>query len=226
MLVLLDTAKIDLIEKANDILPLDGVTTNPSIIVKERMDFIKVLKGIRRVIGVDKMLHVQVISKKAEEIVEEAIYLNEVIGGNLYIKVPVIPQGFKAMKVMKQKGLKITATAVFTSQQAVIAAKSGADFVAPYVNRLDNISANGVNVVAEIAKIYAAYSFHTKILAASFKNVQQIHDTCLAGAAGVTVSYDLANILINHPLTQESVESFIQDWEGFYGKGKLTNNVK
>ncbi len=226
MLILLDTAKIDLIEKANEILPLDGVTTNPSLIVKEKTAFITLLQEIRRIIGTEKMLHVQVISKKAEEIVEEAMYLNKVIGGNLYIKVPVIPQGIKAMKIIKEKGLKITATAIFTPQQAVLAAKAGADFVAPYVNRLDNISANGINVVAEIAKIYNMFSIKTKILAASFKNIQQVHDACLAGAHGVTVPYDLANLLVHHPLTEESVEKFISDWEDFYGKGKLTKDMK
>ncbi|WP_028991641.1 transaldolase family protein [Thermoanaerobacter thermocopriae] len=220
MLLLMDTANIKEIKQSIEMYPIDGVTTNPSIIAKEKRDFIELLKEIRDIIGYDKMLHVQVISQKADEIVEEAKYINKEIGGNLYIKIPVIPEGIKAIKMLNGE-IKTTATAVFTPQQALIAAKSGADFVAPYVNRLDNISANGIKVVSDIVKLINIYNFNTKVIAASFKNVEQIHGVCMAGAHAITVNYDMINQMIFHPMTDWSVSQFVKDWENFYGNKKI-----
>ncbi|EPY6471461.1 fructose-6-phosphate aldolase [Clostridium sporogenes] len=225
MLILLDTANIDSIKHINDIYPLDGVTTNPTIISKEKKDFICILKEIRDIIGKEKMLHVQVIGSKAEEMIEEAIYLNEKIGGNLYVKIPVTEQGIKAMKELSKKGYKITATAIFTSQQALMAAKAGAEFVAPYVNRIDNLMADGIKVVSDIVSIFEIYNINSKVLAASFKNTEQIHNACLKGAHSVTVNEDLIKQLIYHPFTDLSVDNFIRDWEMQYGKNTKTNEV-
>ncbi len=225
MLILLDTANIDSIKHINDIYPLDGVTTNPTIISKEKKDFLDILKEIRSVIGKEKMLHVQVVGSKAEDMIDEAIYLNEKIGGNLYIKVPVTEQGIKAMKELSKKGYKITATAIFTAQQALMAAKAGAEFVAPYVNRIDNLMADGIKVVSDIVSIFKIYNINTKVLAASFKNTEQIHNSCLKGAHSVTVNESLIKQLIYHPSTDLSVENFINDWEMQYGKDVKTNEV-
>lgn len=226
MLYLLDTANLDQIKRAFDLYPMSGVTTNPTIISKEKRSFLDILKEIREIIGEDKMLHVQAVSKNADEIVKEAEYITNTIGGNIYIKVPVIPEGIKAMKILKSKGIKITATAIFTADQALMAAVAGADFVAPYVNRIDNISGNGVNVVKEIVELFKIYNLNTKVLAASFKNVQQVHEVALAGGQSVTVNADIMDGLLSHPLTDWSVDQFVSDWEGVYGKGKLTYEVK
>ncbi|QAT39230.1 fructose-6-phosphate aldolase [Clostridium sp. JN-9] len=226
MLYLLDTANLDQIKRAFDLYPMSGVTTNPTIISKEKRSFLDILNQIREIIGQDKMLHVQAVSKNADEIVKEAEYITNTIGGNIYIKVPVIPEGIKAMKILKSKGIKITATAVFTADQALMAAVAGADFVAPYVNRIDNISGNGVNVVKEIVELFKIYNLNTKVLAASFKNVQQVHEVALAGGHSVTVNADIMDGLLSHPLTDWSVDKFVSDWEGVYGKGKLTYEVK
>ena len=225
MLILLDTANIDSIKHINDIYPLDGVTTNPTIISKEKKDFICILKEIRDIIGKEKMLHVQVVASKAEEMIEEAIYLNEKIGGNLYVKIPVTEQGIEAMKKLSKKGYKITATAIFTAQQALMAAKAGAEFVAPYVNRIDNLMADGIKVVSDIVSIFEIYNINSKVLAASFKNTEQIHNACLKGAHSVTVNEDLIKQLIYHPSTDLSVDNFIKDWEMQYGKNTKTNEV-
>ncbi|AVQ38277.1 fructose-6-phosphate aldolase [Clostridium sporogenes] len=225
MLIFLDTANIDSIKHINDIYPLDGVTTNPTIISKEKKDFICILKEIRNIIGKEKMLHVQVVGSKTEEMIEEAIYLNEKIGGNLYIKIPVTEQGIKAMKELSKKGYKITATAIFTAQQALMAAKAGAEFVAPYVNRIDNLMADGIKVVSDIVSIFEIYNINSKVLAASFKNTEQIHNACLKGAHSVTVNEDLIKQLIYHPSTDLSVDNFIKDWEMQYGKNTKTNEV-
>jgi fructose-6-phosphate aldolase 2 len=223
---LLDTADLDSIKRAYDIFPMSGVTTNPTIISKEKKDFIKILKDIRNVIGEDSMLHVQVLGTTAEQMVKEAEYLNECIGGNLYIKVPVLKEGIKAMKILKEKNIKITATAILTPQQALIAALAGAEYVAPYVNRIDNISGDGVGVVADIVGLFENYSIDAKVLAASFKNVNQVHSIALCGSQSATVNLEVMEKLIEHPLTDWSVDQFISDWESVYGEGKTTLDVK
>ncbi|MCT4605445.1 MAG: fructose-6-phosphate aldolase [Marinisporobacter sp.] len=226
MLYLLDTANLEAIKKAYNFYPMDGVTTNPTIISKEKRDFLEILKNIREIIGVESMLHVQAVSTNAEKMVEEALYLNKVIGGNLYIKIPVTKEGIKAMKILQSKGIKITATAIFTAQQALMAAMAGAEFVAPYVNRIDNISGNGVGVVDEIVQLFELYGLDAKVLAASFKNVQQVHCVSLTGAQSVTVNPEIMDKILEHPLTDWSVDQFITDWESVYGVEKTTLDVK
>ncbi|MGN2371219.1 fructose-6-phosphate aldolase [Clostridium cagae] len=218
MIYILDTANLQEIKRAYEFYPMEGVTTNPSIISKEKGDFIKILKNIREIIGNDSMLHAQVLSLKAEDMIEEAKYIAEQVGGNIYIKIPVTPNGIKAIKILSKEGYKITATAIFTAQQALIAAKAGAYFVAPYVNRIDNISGNGVEVVGEIIELLEFNNLNTKVLAASFKNVQQVNDVALRGCQSVTVGSDIMDKLIEHPLTELSVKQFINDWENVYNK--------
>ncbi|MGN2339070.1 fructose-6-phosphate aldolase [Clostridium cagae] len=218
MIYILDTANLQEIKRAYEFYPMEGVTTNPSIISKEKGDFIKILKNIREIIGNDSMLHAQVLSLKAEDMIEEAKYIAEQVGGNIYIKIPVTPDGIKAIKILSKEGYKITATAIFTAQQALIAAKAGAYFVAPYVNRIDNISGNGVEVVGEIIELLEFNNLNTKVLAASFKNVQQVNDVALRGCQSVTVGSDIMDKLIEHPLTELSIKQFINDWENVYNK--------
>ncbi|GAA0180224.1 fructose-6-phosphate aldolase [Clostridium sediminicola] len=226
MQYLLDTADLESIKRAYDIFPMSGVTTNPTIISKEKKEFLQILKDIRNIIGEDSMLHAQVLGTKAEQMVEEAEYLNECIGGNLYVKIPVIPEGIKAMKILKSKNMKITATAVITPQQALIAAIAGAEYVAPYINRIDNISGNGVKVVSEIVELFKIHSIDAKVLAASFKNVQQVHSIALCGSQSATINPEIMEKLLDHPLTDWSVNQFISDWESVYGKGKTTLEAK
>lgn len=226
MIYMLDTANLNAIRKAFDIYPITGVTTNPTIISKENRDFIGLLKEIREIIGEDTMLHAQVIGKSAEDMIKEAKYLNETIGGNFYVKIPVTKEGIKAIRVLSREGINITATAIFTAQQALMAAVSGAKFVAPYVNRIDNISGNGVEVVKDIIEELKLYNLDCKVLAASFKNVQQVQDLSRNGVHSVTVNPDIMDKMLEHPLTDWSVDQFINDWEKVYGEGKLTTDVK
>lgn len=218
MLYILDTANLEEIKKAYEFYPMDGVTTNPSIISKEKRDFIEILKDIRAIIGEESMLHAQTLAMTAEDMVKEARYIKDQVGGNFYVKIPVIPEGIKAMKILKKEGFGITATAIFTAEQAFMAAKAGADFVAPYVNRIDNISGNGVDVVAQIVELFEIHNIDSKVLAASFKNVQQVHEVALRGAQSVTVNAEIMDKLLEHPLTDWSVDQFIQDWEKAYNK--------
>ncbi|MDX5592180.1 fructose-6-phosphate aldolase [Pseudovibrio sp. SPO723] len=224
MIYMLDTADIEAIKKAVDLYPLAGVTTNPSIIAKANRPFADIIRDIRAAIGPDRMLHAQVMGKTAEVMIEEAQAMRE-LDTDIIIKVPVTPQGIKAMKALKERGIRITATAILTPQQALMAAVAGAEFLAPYVNRLDNICADGTQVAAEIAHLIDVYQLDAKVLAASFKNVQQVHEIAKAGAQSVTIAPDVFDQLLVHPLTDSGVAGFVSDWEGVYGEGTTVLDV-
>lgn len=154
MQFIIDTAQLKAIKRCAEFYPIDGVTTNPTIISREHTDFLKLIKEIRAIIGPDKMFHIQTTADTSDAIVEEGKRLQEVVGGNFYLKVPISPEGLKATMALKKIGLNVTMTAIFTQQQALIAAKAGADYVAPYVNRLDSIVSDGVRVVEEIVELF------------------------------------------------------------------------
>lgn len=225
MEILLDSGNIESIKKANEFYGIDGVTTNPTIISKEKADFFQHLKKIRSIIGKEKMLHVQAVSLNAENMIEEAKHIVSQLGENVFVKIPVIPEGIKAIRLLHEQGIHTTATAIFTNQQAIIAMKAGASYVAPYVDRIDNISGQGTKVVAEIKMSIEQYKFNAKVIAASFKNVQQVHDVSMAGTHAVTVSEIVLEKMLYHPLTDSSVNQFIADWEGQYGKGVTVDQL-
>lgn len=225
MLLLLDTVDIEEIRKSFDVYPLDGVTCNPAIASKYKGGLIQLLGDIRKIIGLDRMLHIQVLGITALEMEEEAVYLRKEIGGNLYIKIPVTPEGIKAISTLKGRDFKITATTIFTAVQAIIAAKAGADYVAPYLNRLDNIAGDSIKVVSDIVNICGMNGLNSKVIAASFGNVEQVHKALIAGADGVTVSPNFINQLVSHPLTNWSINKFTEEWESAFGKGKRINNL-
>ena len=218
MLYILDTADLEAIKHCNEFYPLEGVTTNPSIISKEKTDFFKLVKEIRAIIGTKKMLHVQTVQTEAAKIVEEAILLKKELGGEFYVKIPICEEGIKATMMLKELGIGVTMTAIFTPEQALIAAKAGASFVAPYVNRLDNILGDGTEVVAQIVKQFKLHELNCRVLAASFKNAEQVHKCAMAGCHSVTVSDDILKSLISHPMTDAAVAGFNKDWRGCYGE--------
>ena len=223
MLYLIDTADLDAIKKCSEYFPVSGVTTNPTIISREKTDFRTLLYSIREIIGDDKMLHVQTTAEKAEDIVAEARLLRERLGGEFYIKIPIGEEGLKATMLLKKLGIGVTMTAIFTPAQALMAAMAGADFVAPYVNRLDSIMGDGVRVVSEIVEQFELYGIETRVLAASFKNAEQVHKCALAGCHSVTVTADIMKNLISHPMTDAAVEGFDRDWRSVYGDKKISD---
>lgn len=226
MLYLIDTADLDAIKKCSEYFPVSGVTTNPTIISREKTDFRTLLYSIREIIGDDKMLHVQATATEADEIVKEAEMIKNVVRGNFYIKIPITREGLRATAICKDKGIGVTMTAIFTQQQALIAAKAGSDFVAPYINRLDNIVSDGVRVVEEISDIFKNYDIKTRILAASFKTVEQVHKVSMSGAHAITINPDLFDMLIYHPLTYYAIDDFSKDWESVYGEDKVSDLLK
>lgn len=226
MLYLVDTANLDAIKKCCEFFPIDGVTTNPTIIAREKTDFQNLILAIREIIGPQKQLHVQTTATVAEDIVKEAKLIKGVVGDKFFIKIPITAEGLKATPMCKDCGIGVTMTAIFTHQQALISAKAGADFVAPYVNRLDNIVADGVQVVSDISHIFKEYNLNTKVLAASFKNVEQIHRVSLTGAGAVTISPELFDMLCYHPLTDAAIANFNRDWVGLYGDKTVSDLLK
>ncbi|MBE7054782.1 MAG: fructose-6-phosphate aldolase [Ruminococcaceae bacterium] len=217
MLYLLDTANLEAIKHCNEYYPLSGVTTNPSIISAENTDFWELVTGIRKIIGDEKMLHVQTTQKTAAAIVKEAKLLKERIGGNFYVKIPIGEEGIKATMELKKLGIGVTVTAIFTPAQALIAAKAGADFVAPYVNRLDNIIGDGCDVAAEIVSQLKIFGYDCKVLVASFKNAEQVHKCASVGCHSVTVSAGILKTVISHPMTDAAIQGFDRDWAAIYG---------
>ncbi|MEG2377170.1 MAG: transaldolase family protein [Clostridia bacterium] len=216
MLYLIDSADTAEIERICDEFPIAGVTTNPAIIGESGHNVRDVMRSIRAIIGDELILHVQTLSVEYQKIVDEAEGIREIAGENSYVKVPVTNDGIKAMKELKKRGFNITATAIFTAQQAMVAAKAGADFVAPYINRLDNISSDGTAVAADIVSLYNLYNLPTRVLAASFKNVEQVHRACMAGVHACTIGPELFDKLIYHPLTDFAVMDFVRKGREFY----------
>jgi len=217
MIYMADTANLEELRELFFYLPLEGVTTNPTILSHENLPLSRSIPAILEIVG-EKMLHLQMISERAEDILKEAKRYRETfgLGQNYYVKIPVTKEGFRAIRMVKDAGMKVTATAIFTQQQALIAANAGADFVAPYVNRLDNIVSHGIEVVEDIVKSIEFFHLPTRVLAASFKNVDQIYRVSMVGCHSVTANYEVLTAMVNHPMTDKAVTDFQRDGADLY----------
>lgn len=225
MKILIDHADINEIKRLYDIYPIDGVTCNPTILKAGGRPPYDVLKEIREFIGNDAQLHVQVISSKAEDMVDEAHHIQEVLGKNTYIKIPVIPQGLKAMKILSKEGANITGTAIYNQMQGFLAAKAGAHYVAPYVNRIDNMGYDGVKVAKDIHDVIKKAGLKTELLAASFKNSQQVLELGTYGAGACTIAPDVIDGLIRMDAVTTAVDAFTKDFETLCGEHKTMKNI-
>jgi len=224
MKIFLDTANVDEINALIPYYPISGITTNPSILAKES-NLKDCITKLQKLCGDEKALHIQTTASDAKEMFEQAKALKKTVGNNFYIKIPANEQGLKAVAMCKAAGIKTTVTAVFTPMQALTAALVGADYVAPYVDRLDNINANGVTVVKEILELLKAHDLKTQVLAASFKNLQQIYLVAALGVHAVTISPDLCKKLLFHPYTDKSLQDFERDWKNKFGKAQITDFI-
>ena len=222
MKILLDTANLDQISSVLPYMPIDGVTTNPTILSKESDDVYHTLSEMKRLMD-GRMIHSQTTAYDCHGMLEQAKKLTDFIGPNFYIKIPMTLQGLRAVQMCKAEGLKVTVTAIFTPMQALLAAKCGADYVAPYVDRLDNITSDGVSVVGEIVRLLDNYCYDTQVLAASFKNVQQVYNVASQRAHTATVNAQLCEKLIFHPYTDKSLEDFDMDWRVKFGDKQITD---
>lgn len=220
MKLIIDDANVEKVKKVWDLYPCDGVTTNPSILAKSGKKPYDVLKELRDIVGVDGELHVQVVSKDAEGMMKEAKVIREELGANTYVKIPTTPQGLKAMKVLAADGVNITATAIYTAMQAFLAAKAGAKYTAPYINRIDNFGYNGVQVAMDIQDIFENNNLPCEVLAASFKNSQQVLELTKYGIGAATVATDVIEGFIKNKAIDAAIEVFNEDFAIIAGEGK------
>ena len=226
MLCFIDSANLDAIRECVEYYPVDGVTTNPTIISREKTAFTPLLRSIREIIGNERLLHVQVTAAEAAGMISEAREICETFGGNISIKIPICREGLKATAALKKEGIKVTTTAVFTPQQALIAAKAGASYVAPFVNRLDSVVGDGARIVAETVGLIEKYGFDCTTIAASFKNVEQVHRITLAGCPAMTLAPELYKAIVEHPMTDCALDIFRSQWKGLYGDATVPELIE
>jgi transaldolase len=206
----IDTANIDEIKEAHDMGMVDGVTTNPSLIAKEGRVFEDVIKEICDI--VDGPISAEVISLEADGMVSEARELAK-IHPNVVIKVPMTVDGLKATRQLAAENIKTNVTLVFSPLQALMAAKAGAAFVSPFVGRLDDLSQDGMQLIEQIAEIFANYAYDTEIIVASVRNPLHVLDAALAGADIATIPFSVLSRLAAHPLTDKGIKAFLADWD-------------
>lgn len=227
MQFLIDTANLDEIKRLNDFAPIVGVTTNPSIMKNEgNICFYSHLREMREVIGFSKSLHVQVVATDYEGMIRDAEAILENVDQDVYIKIPVTTEGLKAIKELKSRGVNITATAIYTKFQAYLAIAANADYVAPYYNRMENLNIDPVDVIQSIAEIIERTASHTQILAASFKNANQVITAYEVGSETATMSVDIIETALAMPSISQAVEAFSDDWEAIHGEGQTVADLK
>ncbi len=210
MEIFIDTANIDEIRQANDWGILDGVTTNPSLVAKEKgKDFKTIVKEICAIVDGD--ISAEVVATKYEDILNEGRILAKV-HKNVVVKVPLTPDGLKAVKTFKQEGIRTNVTLCFSANQALLAAKAGAYIISPFVGRLDDVGQNGVDLIEEIRQIYDNYEFDTKILFASVRHADHVKQAALLGADIATIPFKVLEQLYKHPLTDIGLKQFLDDW--------------
>jgi transaldolase len=205
----LDTANLDEIRDAASTGVLDGVTTNPTLISREGNPFEHQLLKICSL--VDGPISAETVSRDAAGMVDEGRHLSK-LHRNIVVKCPMTKEGLKATKTLSDEGIRVNVTLVFSSPQAILAAKAGAYFVSPFVGRLDDIGQNGMDVVREIVAIFNNYDFKTEVLAASIRNPVHVVQAGLAGAGICTMPAKIFDQLLKHPLTDRGVEQFLKDW--------------
>ncbi|HMK49100.1 MAG TPA: fructose-6-phosphate aldolase [Thermodesulfovibrionales bacterium] len=206
----IDTANIEEIKKAWDLGVVDGVTTNPSLISKEGKDPVRLFREICSI--VDGPVSAEAVTMTAPEMVKEAKSLAK-IHKNIVVKIPMIEEGLKAVKKLSAMGIKTNVTLVFSSSQALLAAKAGATYVSPFVGRLDDISHVGMDLIGDILDIYENYGFHTEVIVASIRNPLHVVDAARMGAHIATIPYSVIIQLLKHPLTDIGIAKFLKDWE-------------
>lgn len=213
MKYLFDTANLELIEKYTNTLPIDGITTNPSIIKKEgKIDFWNHFTRIREIIGKKKTLHIQVTCTNSEDIIKEACAIYDKIDNEVYIKIPVTIEGLDAIAKLKKANFNITATAIYTKMQGFLAMEAGADYIAPYYNRMQNLDINSDETIHAFADMISKYNYSTKILAASFKNMGQVNRAIENGAQTVTLAPEIMLDAFKMPSIKKAVDDFHNDW--------------
>ena len=206
----IDTANIEEIKKGIEMGLVDGVTTNPTLLSKEKKDPQRTIKEILSI--VEGPVSLEVIAKDSKGMCEEARKLSS-LGTNTVIKIPMTEEGMKAVRVLSQEGIKTNVTLVFQPVQALIAAKAGADYVSPFIGRLDDISARGMEVIEDTITIFSNYGYETEIIVASIRHPLHVLQAAIIGADIATIPFNVLKQLMSHPLTDIGLERFLKDWQ-------------
>jgi transaldolase len=205
----LDTADVAAIKELNDLGMVDGVTTNPSIILKSGRDILEVTKEICSIVS--GPVSAEVVALDAETMIAEGRKLAE-IASNITVKVPLTWDGLKACKVLSSEGKMVNVTLCFSVNQAILAAKAGATFISPFVGRLDDINLDGMDLISDIRQVYDNYGYETQILAASIRTLNHVTQCALVGADVMTAPPSIIKAMVNHPLTDNGIAQFMKDW--------------
>ena len=213
MKLLIDDAHIDEIKRIEDLYPIDGVTTNPTILSRVHQDPVKTLTEIREQIGKDGILFVQAVPNDAEGMVRDARAIVKAFGESTVVKIASTPQGFKAIKQLTAEGIHTCGTVVYTPLQAFLAAKSGADYVAPYINRIDNMGYDGVATAEQIQDILEVNTLDCEVLAASFKNSQQVLELAQYGVGAATAAPSVIDSFVKNAAIDAAVDQFRKDFD-------------
>lgn len=217
----LDTADVVAVKRLSRILPLQGITTNPSIVAKEGKSLWEVLPALRDALGGTGKLFAQVMAADAEQMIAEALLLSQRVPG-LVVKIPVTAEGLAAIKALRSMNIPTLGTAVYGAGQGLLSALAGAEYVAPYVNRLDAQGGDGIAMVRELQTLLSLHAPHSKVLAASFRTPRQAVDCLLAGCQSVTLPVDVAEQLLGTPAVQAAVQKFDADWQQAFGTTSIS----
>lgn len=212
MKIFADTANVEDIKQINELGIIDGVTTNPTLVAREGKDWESVEKQICEI--VDGPVSAEVTASEAPAMVEQARVLSK-WADNIVVKIPMTAEGLKAVKVLSQEGIKTNVTLVFSAMQGLLAAKAGATYVSPFLGRLDDIGADGVELVQKLRQIFDNYGYRTEIIAASIRNYQHVEQVALAGCDIATIPVKILAKLWKHPLTDQGLVAFEKDWVEF-----------
>lgn len=221
-----DIAEVCDVKKVAEYFPIDGFTTNPNILTKTEKPLSQSFREYKEYIDeTGYKLFVQVTAERAEDMTAQALRLKEYFGDNLVVKLPAVKEGYKALKLCKKEGLAICITVVHSLNQALLAAKGGADYIAPYISHIDNIGADGIRCAEEMVQAFAEYGYHSKVLGASFRTAEQIERLANAGCHAVTVTPQFFDLLIAHPSTNESMYMFSKSWKDRFGELQVTDGI-
>lgn len=212
MKILIDTAHVEWIREMYDLGIICGATTNPTLIAKEGRDFHETVREITEIFGDEGMVFAEAVSLTAEEIVEEAKEL-AAISPKIIVKIPMCPQGLKAVSLLRGSGIRTTVTLVFNAAQALLCAAAGATYIAPFVGRLDDIGVDGLNVVQEICDVFRAQDCETGVLCASLKQPYHVIQAAMMGIDIATIPYPALKQCLDHPLSREGIDLFMKDWD-------------
>lgn len=210
MKIFLDTANVESIEKYSELGVVDGITTNPTLLSKEKGNPIKIMKKIVEIMKGPVSL--EVVAVDFDKMMEESLKLAK-YGENVVVKIPMTMDGLKVVHALTKKNIKTNVTLIFSANQALLAAKAGATYVSPFIGRLDDIGSEGLNLVSEIVQIFASYDISTQLLVASVRHPLHVIEAAKMGADVVTLPPDILNKMIRHPLTDKGLDSFLSDWK-------------